>query len=405
MSRKVVITSYCRTPIGAYLGELKTVPVQDLGALVIKEAIKRSCINPEQVQEVIMGHVMATPEAGNYGRRVALQAGCPISTTGFTVNRICGSGLQAVISAHQEISTGCFDIVVAGGGESLSRVPYYLPLSVRYDPLRNGSKKLLCTNEEYMKHTAPEDLFPIESMGQTAENIVEELSITREEQDLFAYNSQMRAKAAMESGRFAKEIVPVPVKFKKETVMVEKDGHPRPNTTLEALAKLKPCFKTGGTVTAGNSSGMNDAAAALVMMSEDKCYELGLTPMAYVEAYGFGGVDPRKMGYGPVPAITNLLKDTSLKLEDIDFIEINEAFAGQVLGCMKKLGFYLDSPLYERLNVHGGACALGHPLGMTGARLVGTLCYELQENKDAKYAIASACIGGGQGLAILLRQP
>lgn len=403
--KKVVITSYCRTPIGAYLGDLKTVPVQDLGALVIREAVKRSNISLDMVEEVVMGHVMATPEAGNFGRRVALQAGCPLTTTGFTVNRICGSGLQAVISAHQEIATGCFDIVVAGGAESLSRVPYYLPLSVRYEPLRNGNYTLLCTNEEYMKHTAPEDLFPIDSMGQTAENIVSELGITREEQDLFAYNSQMRAKQAVESGRFDLEIVPVPVKLRKETIIVNKDGHPRPNTTLEALAKLRPCFKEGGSVTAGNSSGMNDAAAALVMMSEDKCKELGLTPLAYVDDYAMGGVDPRTMGYGPVPAIGKLLSKNGLTLGDINFMEINEAFAGQVLGCMKKMGFYLDSPMYQRLNIHGGAVALGHPLGMTGARLVGTMCTELSLQKDAKYAIASACIGGGQGLAILLSQP
>ena len=403
--RKVVVTSYCRTPIGAYLGDLKTVPVQDLGALVIQEAVKRSHISLDMVEEVVMGHVMATPEAGNFGRMVALKAGCPVTTTGFTVNRICGSGLHAVISAHQEIAAGCFDIVVAGGAESLSRVPYYLPLSVRYEPLRNGNRTLLCWNEEYMKHNAPEDLYPIKSMGETAENIVSEQGITREEQDLFAYNSQMRVKAAVESGRFAKEIIPVPVKGKKETIIVDKDGHPRPKTSLEALAKLKPCFREGGSVTAGNSSGQNDAAAALVMMSEEKCLELGLTPLAYVEDYAFGGVDPRVMGYGPVPAIQSLLAKNSLSLEDIDYLEINEAFAGQVLGCMKKLGFYLDSPMYQRLNIHGGACALGHPLGMTGARLVGTLCMELEIHREAKYAIASACIGGGQGLAVLLRQP
>lgn len=403
--KKVVITSYCRTPIGAYLGDLKTVPVQDLATLVIKEAIQRSSLTPEQVEEVVMGHVMATPEAGNFGRRVALQAGCPITTTGFTVNRICGSGLQAVISAAQEIQTGLFDIVVAGGAESLSRVPYYLPLSVRYEGLKNGNKQLLCTNEEYMKHCAPEDIYPVESMGQTAENIVAEQGITREEQDIFAYNSQMRAKQAVESGRFAMEIVPVSVKTRKGTVMVSLDGHPRPETTLEGLAKLRPCFKKDGSVTAGNSSGMNDAAAALVMMSEDKCKDLGLKPLAYVADYAMGGVDPRVMGYGPVPSINKVLAKNNLTLEDIDFVEINEAFAGQVLGCMKKFGCYLDSPLYQRLNIHGGAVALGHPLGMTGARLVGTMCTELSLQKQAKYAIASACIGGGQGLAILLTQP
>ncbi len=403
--KKVVITSFCRTPIGAYLGDLKTVPVQDLGTLVIQEAVKRSNITLDMVQEVVMGHVMATPEAGNFGRRVALQAGCPLTTTGFTVNRICGSGLQAVISAHQEIATGFVDIVVAGGAESLSRVPYYLPLSTRYEPFKNGNRTLLCTNEEYMKHTAPEEIFSIYTMGKPAENSVAECCTTREEQHLFAYNSQMRAKEAMENGRFAMEIIPVPVKLKKETILVEKDGHPRPNTTLEVLAKLRPCFKEGGSVTAGNSSGMNDAAAALVMMSEEKCQELGLTPLAYVTGYDVGGVDPRVMGYGPVPAINKLLAKKGLTLEGIDYMEINEAFAGQVLGCMRKFGYDMTSPLYQRLNIHGGAVALGHPLGMTGARLVGTMCMELSLNKSAKYAIASACIGGGQGLAVLLEQP
>ncbi len=403
--KRVVITSYCRTPIGAYLGDLKTVPVQDLGALVVQEAIKRSDIQPDMVEEVVMGHVMATPEAGNFGRRVALQAGCPLTTTGFTVNRICGSGLQAVVSAYNEITTGHADIVVAGGAESLSRVPYYLPLSVRYEPLINGNRTLLCTNEEYMKHTAPEDLYPVTSMGMTAENIVSEQGITREEQDTFAFNSQMRVKDAVESGRFNMEIIPVPVKTKKGTTLVEKDGHPRPTTSMEGLAKLRPCFKEGGSVTAGNSSGMNDAAAAMVMMSEEKCLSLGLRPMAYVEDYSFAGVDPRTMGYGPVPAIQKILSKQQMTLQDIDYVEINEAFAGQVLGCMKKLGYYLDSPLYQRLNIHGGAVALGHPLGMTGARLIGTLCTELTIKQDARYAIASACIGGGQGIAVLLKQP
>lgn len=403
--KRVVITSYCRTPIGAYLGDLKTVPVQDLGALVVQEAIKRSGIQPDMVEEVVMGHVMATPEAGNFGRRVALQAGCPLTTTGFTVNRICGSGLQAVVSAYNEIATGYADIVVAGGAESLSRVPYYLPLSVRYEPLINGNRTLLCTNEEYMKHTAPEDLYPVTSMGMTAENIVSEQGITREEQDTFAFNSQMRVKDAVESGRFNMEIIPVPVKTKKGTILVEKDGHPRPTTSMEGLAKLRPCFKEGGSVTAGNSSGMNDAAAAMVMMSEEKCLSLGLRPMAYVEDYSFAGVDPRTMGYGPVPAIQKILSKRQMTLKDIDYVEINEAFAGQVLGCMKKLGYYLDSPLYQRLNIHGGAVALGHPLGMTGARLIGTLCTELTIKQDARYAIASACIGGGQGIAVLLKQP
>ncbi len=402
--KKVVITSYARTAIGAFLGGLKEVPVQDLATLVVKEAVKRSGIKNEEVNEVILGHVISSADAGNLGRRVALQAGLGEQATGFTVNRICGSGIQAVISAAQEIRTGLSDVVVAGGAESLSRVPYYLPLSVRYQPLRNMNSLLLCSNEEYAKHTAPEDVYPIDNMGQTAENIVAKYKISREDQDSFAYRSQMRTKAAMESGRFGEEIVPVEIKTRKGVVVIDKDEHPRPETTMESLAKLKPAFVAGGSVTAGNSSGMNDAAAALVLMSEEKCKELGLKPLAYVGECALDGVDATIMGMGPVGAIQKLLKKTALRYEDIDILEINEAFAGQVLGCMQEMGHYIGTPLYDRLNPNGGACALGHPLGMSGARIVGSTALELG-HRQACYGIASACIGGGQGIALLLENP
>lgn len=240
-------------------------------------------------------------------------------------------------------------------------------------------------------------------MGDTAENIVERYGISREDQDRFAFESQRKAKNAIESGRFAQEIVPVEIKTRKGTITVDRDGHPRFDTTLEALSKLKPVFKEGGTVTAGNSSGMNDGAAALVLMSEDKCLELGLEPLAYIDTYAFDGVDPRVMGLGPVGAIQKILNKKGFTLEDIDILEINEAFAGQVLGCCKELGNYLDTPLYQRLNPNGGAVALGHPLGMSGARIIGSTALELN-NKNMKYAIASACIGGGQGIAVLLEK-
>jgi acetyl-CoA C-acetyltransferase len=406
MSRKIVITSAVRTPVGAFLGGLKKVPVQNLCAQMLREAASRSNLGDKDIDDVVVGHVISSADTGNLARHAALLAGFDLDTPGYTVNRICGSGIQAVVSAAQELRDNEeLNIVLAAGAESLSRVPYYLPLSARYDGLKNGTKQLLCSNDEYTKNAQPpKDYSDIDSMGITAENIVSKYSISREDQDRFAYDSQMKCKRAMESGRFAEEIVPVEVKSRKETVIVDRDEHPRPNTTLEALAKLKPAFKEGGSVTAGNSSGMNDAAACVVVMTEDKCKELGLTPMAYVEQYSLTALDPRIMGIGPVGAIGKLLKKTGLTLDDIGHLEINEAFAGQVLGCCKELGNYLDTPLYARLNPNGGACALGHPLGMTGVRLVTTICHEFKHN-DAKYGIASACIGAGQGIALLLRRP
>ncbi len=403
--KRVVITSYARTPIGAFLGGLKEVPVEELATIAVKEAIKRSNLSREDIDEVVLGHVISTADAGNLARVVALTSGLKEETTGLTVNRICGSGIQAVISAAQEIQTNTSNVVIAGGAESLSRVPYYLPLETRYQGLRNLNKTLLCSNEEYARHTQPDNIYgPIASMGMTAENIVELKGIPREDQDYFAYESHMKAAKAMSNGRFAEEIVPVEIKTKKGSIIIDKDEHVRPDTNLEKLAKLKPAFKAGGTVTAGNSSGMNDAAAALVLMSEEKCLALGLKPLAYVNEYAFTGIDPRIMGLGPVEAIKKTLYKSGLSLKDIDLLEINEAFAGQVLGCLKELGNYMGNPLFERLNVNGGACALGHPLGMSGARLVGTVCQEFQ-HRDVRYGIASACIGGGMGIAVLLEKP
>jgi len=403
--KRYVITSFARTPVGAFLGDLKEVPVQELAGLTIKEAARRSGLGTKDAKGVVLGHVVSSADAANLGRYAALQAGLDEGTPGYTVNRICGSGIQAVISAVQEMQGCDYDIMIAGGAESLSRVPYYLPLATRYQALRNGTSQLYCSNEEMAKNASPVGRYPlIESMGITAENVVERHNISREDQDQFAYDSQMKAKKAMESGRFAEEIVPVEIKTRKGSTLVSTDGHPRPDTTLESLSRLKPCFKQGGSVTAGNSSGMNDAAAALVIMTEEKAEELGLKPMAYIGAYAFHGVDPTVMGLGPVGAVKKLLAKSGLTLEDIDVLEINEAFAGQVLGCCKELGNYLGTALYKRLNVNGGACALGHPLGMSGARLVGTIAYEFQ-HREARYGIASACIGGGMGIALLLEKP
>lgn len=398
--KKAVITSAARTAVGAYLGGLKEVPVEVLATTAIKEALVRSNLSGQEVDEVILGHVISSTDAPNLARTAALLAGLE-SAPGMTINRLCGSGIQAVISAAQEIQTGGAEVVIAGGAESLSRVPYYLPLSVRYQPFRNGSKQLYCANEMSHLNAQPAPQYPAVHMGITAENVVARHNISREEQDLFALQSQMKAKAAMESGRFAQEIVPVAIETRKGTIMFDTDEHPRPDTTLEGLAKVKPAFKKDGSVTAGNASGMNDGGAALVVMAEEKAKALGLKPMAAIVDYAVTGLDPMVMGLGPVSAIQKVLKKTGLKLDEIDLVEINEAFAGQVLGCLKELGMYPGTPMYERLNVNGGAVALGHPLGMSGARIVTTLAYELR-NRKARYGIASACIGGGQGIAVLI---
>jgi acetyl-CoA C-acetyltransferase len=402
---KVVITSGARTAVGAFLGGLKTVPVEELAATAIKEALKRSNnLDPALVDDVVLGHVESSGDAPNLGRNAALLAGLD-HVPGYTLNRICGSGIQSIVNATQDILTGNSEIVVAGGAESLSRAPYYLPLEVRYDGFKMGNQELRDANTKYHHNCQPHPQFPIMHMGNTAENVVKKCEISREDQDLFAYNSQMKAKAAVESGRFEREIVPVEIKGRKGAVtIIDKDEHPKPHTTLDALANLRPAFEKDGSVTAGNASGLNDGGAAVVVMSEEKANELGLAPMAEIVDFAVAGLDPSVMGLGPVFAIRKLLEKTGMAKEDIDLYEINEAFAGQMLGCMKELEMYLDSPLYDRINVNGGAVALGHPLGMSGTRITISLMYELIE-RNAKYGIASACIGGGMGIALLIKNP
>lgn len=400
--KKVVITSYARTAVGAFLGSLKEVPVEVLASVAIAEAVRRSNLGGDDVEEIIMGHVISSTDSPQMARDAALLCGM-VNTPAFTVNRICGSGLQAVASAYQEIATGAAEIVVAGGAESLSRVPYYLPLSARYQGLRNGSVTLKCANEQSHFNAAPHPQYPEVWMGNTAENIVARYGLSREDQDHFAYDSQMKAKVAQDSGRLAREIVPVELKTRKGSTFFEVDEHLRPEVTLDKLATMKSAFQADGTVTAGNSTGMNDAAAALVMMSEEKCRALGLQPLAYVLDWAVAALDPMVMGLGPAYAIPKVLKKFGLTMDDIGLFEINEAFAGQVLGCMKEMGWYLDSPQYQRLNVNGGAIALGHPLGCSGARITGSLAMELQSRR-LSHGIASACIGGGMWIAVLLGQ-
>lgn len=400
--KKVVITSYARTAVGAFLGGLKEVPVESLAAAAITEAMKRSGIEAGQVDEVILGHVISSTDAPQVARDAALLCGM-VNTPGFTVNRICGSGLQAVASAWQEIVTGAADIVVAGGAEALSRAPFYLPLSARYQGLRNGSQQLKCANEKSHFNAAPNELYPPVWMGNTAENVAVRYGLSRADQDRFAFDSQMKAKAAQERGRLAQEIVGYEIKTRKGSIVIDTDEHPKGDVTLEGLAKLKPAFQKDGNVTAGNATGMNDGAAALVMMSEDKCRELGLKPIAYVVDWAIAALDPMVMGLGPAYAIPKVLKKAGLAMDQVDLFEINEAFAAQVLGCMKEMGWDMDSPLYQRLNVNGGAIALGHPLGCSGARITGTLALELQQ-RQARYGVSSACIGGGMGIAVLLER-
>lgn len=406
MDDPIVIVGAARTPIGAYLGGLKTVPAGELGAIALNEALKRAGIKSEEIEEVIAGQAMGTQEESNIGRVIGLKAGLKKQSTGMTVNRICGSGIQSAISAAQELMTMDVDFIAAGGVESLSRSEYYLPLESRWEGFKAGNFTVIDANLALHKHAQPNPDYPeITHMGDTAEKVAERYAITREEQDTFAVDSQRKASSAIESGRFAQEIVPVEVIGRKGVVtVVDKDEHPRPGTNMEILARLKPAFRKDGkgTITAGNASGLNDGAAFEVFTKASVAKERGLDVMAKIVDFAIAGCDPNVMGLGPVYAINKVLSQNKLTLEDIDILEINEAFAAQTLGCMKELGIDPGTELYERLNPNGGAIALGHPLGMSGARIITSLCYEFKNHPEKKYAIASACIGGGQGIALLL---
>ena len=401
---QVVIIGAARTPVGAYLGGLKTIPAAELGRIALEEALRRAGVEKEEINEVIVGHVDGAQTANNLGRIIGINAGLPQKSTGFTVNRICGSGIQSAVSAVHELQLmDNVKYVAAGGAETLSRAPYYLPINVRWEGLRMGDAKVIDANDEGHRTASGYPNKDIWHMGVTAENIVEKFHISREEQDQFAYDSQMKAKAAMESGRLAQEIIPVEVPGKKGAVtIVDKDEHPRPNTTLEALAKLRPVFKEGGTVTAGNASGLNDGAAFEILTTQETAEKDGHEIMAKIVDYSILGCDPRLMGLGPVEPIKTVLERNGLTLDTLDMLEINEAFAGQTIGCMRELGIEFGSERYKKLNPNGGAVALGHPLGMSGARILTSICYEFKLHPEKRFAIASACIGGGQGIAMLL---
>jgi len=391
--REAVIVSAARTAIGSFGGTLSTVPAHELGAAVIRAVLDRAGVKPEMVDEVLMGQILTAAQGQNPARQAALKAGIPVSTPATSVNKVCGSGLKTVALAAQAIMLGDADIVVAGGQENMSLAPYALP-QARYG-YRMGHGQLVDTMIKDGLWCAFEDCH----MGITAENIAEQYGISREEQDEFALSSQAKAEAAVKAGRFKDEIVPVTVQSRKSEIVFDTDEFPRFGTTLEALAKLRPAFKKDGTVTAGNASGINDGAAAVLVMSADKAKELGLTPMAVIRSYASAGVEPRIMGMGPVPATRKALARAGLTLDQIDLIEANEAFAAQALGVARELQFD-----FAKVNVNGGAIALGHPVGASGTRILVTLLHEMQK-RQSRYGLATLCIGGGQGIAMIVERP
>jgi 3-oxoadipyl-CoA thiolase len=411
---EVVIVEAVRTPVGRHGGALAAARPDDLAALVIKEVVARAGIEPDLIEDVYLG---CANQAGEDNRDVArmalLLAGLPLSVAGATINRLCASGLDAINQAARAIKCGEGDVFVAGGVESMSRAPWSVPKTERAFPWGNVTMYDTTIGWRY-PNPKMEEMFPLEGMGQTAENIYDETRISREEQDAFALESQRRAAAAIEAGRFEDEIVPVSIPQRKgPPVLVAIDEHPRVKidadgkvelaTSAEQLAKLRPAFRADGTVTAGNASGINDGAAALLLMSDEKAKELGLAPMAHWVASAVAGVNPRTMGYGPIPATRKVLQRAGLTVADIDLIELNEAFAVQALACIKELDFDM-----AKTNVNGGAVALGHPLGCTGAKLMVTLLHEMRRRAAAgermRYGLVTMCVGVGQGCATIIER-
>jgi acetyl-CoA C-acetyltransferase len=386
----VVIVSGVRTPIGRFQGAYSNLPASDLGAIVIKAAVERAGLEPAQVDHVILGCVGQVMEDGYISRHAAVKAGMPIETPALTVNRICGSGLEAINTAARYIECGDADIVVAGGAENMTMMPYYLRQARAGYRMGNG------VIEDGILHLLG-DPFSKQHMGITAENLAEKYEVSRATQDEYAMRSQERAAAAIAAGKFKDEIVPVEVKQGKETVTIDQDEHPR-QTTIEALGKLRAAFKDGGMVTAGNASGINDGAAAVVLMSASKAKELGIKPRLKLVSRAESGVEPSIMGEGPIPAVEKALKKASLSVDQLDLVELNEAFASVAAACSTAL--HLDN---DKTNVNGGAIALGHPVGATGAILTVKLMHEL-ERRSGKYGLVSLCIGGGQGIATIFER-
>lgn len=388
--RDAVIVSACRTAIGSFNGQFADITAVDLGIAAVTEAIKRAGVPVDQIDEVIMGHVLQAGCGENTARQVALHSGIPQEVPAFTLNKLCGSGMRAISLASQQIKLGDADIIVAGGMESMSNAPYSIAKGRRGYRMGNGVLEdlllrdgLICTENNY-------------HMGVTAENVSSRFGVTREDQDKLALRSQQYAYKAQQEGKFDSQIVPVTVHKRKGDVIIDKDEFIRPDCTMDMLSKLRPAFIKDGTVTAGNASGINDGAAAFVVMSADKAKELGLKPMAKIVSYASAGVDPTIMGTGPVPSSRKALAKAGLEVKDLDLVEANEAFAAQAVYCCRELGFDMD-----KVNIHGGAIALGHPIGASGARILVTLLYGLKE-VGGKYGLATLCIGGGQGTACIV---
>lgn len=390
---RVVLAGAVRTPIGKFGGSLSSVSVEVLGSIVIREAVKRAGLEPEQIDEVMMGCILQAGRGQNVARQAAVQAGLPVDTPALTINNLCGSGLKAVNMAAAQILAGEADIIVAGGMENMSAAPYVLE-DARYG-YRMGNGQIVDT----MIHDALWDAFHDYHMGMTAEHVAQKYGITREMQDEFAVNSQQKCEKAIKEGRFTEEIVPVPIKVKKESVLFSQDEYPRFQANVESLQSLRPAFKKeGGTVTAGNASGINDGAAAVIVMSEEKALALGITPMAVFHGGAWAGVDPSVMGIGPVSSTQKLFERSGKTIHDMDLIEANEAFAAQALAVGLELGW--DE---EKVNVNGGAIALGHPVGASGCRILVTLLYEMKR-RNVNTGLATLCVGGGMGVSAIVEK-
>ena len=391
MAKEIVLAGACRTAIGKFGGSLANTPAVELGAIVIKEAVRRAGIKPEDVDEVLMGNVLQAGLGQSPARQASIKAGIPDTVPALTINNVCGSGLKCINLAADMIAAGDADVMVVGGMENMSLAPYALPNARFGYRLKDGKVVDVMVNDGLW------DAFNNYHMGITAENVAEKFGVTRQMQDEFSANSQHKYGVALAEGKFDEEIVPVMVKVKKEMVEFKVDEQPRPDTTVEKLANLKPAFKRdGGTVTAGNASGINDGAAAVVVMSAEKAKELGVKPLAKIVTGASAGVDPSIMGIGPVYATRKALKKAGLELKDIDLIEANEAFAAQSVAVANELGFDMD-----KVNVNGGAVALGHPIGASGCRILVTLLYEMKR-RGSKYGLATLCVGGGMGVATIV---
>jgi acetyl-CoA C-acetyltransferase len=388
--RDVVIASAVRTAVGTFGGALRDIPAIELGKIAVQEALKRAKIKPEQVEEVILGNVLTAGQGQNPARQVLIRSGIPKEVPATTINKVCASGLKSVMIAAQVIKAGDAEIVMAGGMESMSMAPFLLS-GARWGYRMNDGALI-----DGMVHDGLLDIFNRYHMGITAENVAEKFGVSRQDQDALAFRSQQNAGRAIKEGRFKDEIVPVLIPQKKgDPVAFQVDEHPRPTTTLEALAKLRPAFKKDGTVTAGNASGINDGAAAIVVMSAEKAKALGIEPLAKIKAYATAGVAPDIMGTGPVPSSQKALAKAGLAVKDLDLIEANEAFAAQAVYVNKTMGWDI-----AKVNVNGGAVALGHPIGASGARILVTLLHEMKKRKS-RYGIATLCVGGGMGAALI----